>query len=198
MWEPVDARFYVKRHPVDIVNIGGVGNDGRLTRALFEALYAVTQLHLCGTPGDFLQVISQGQDAAPHMLICGHGDDNGLVFGEFGPGIDASMLVEGSMPPECIAENIHLPGCVVINGGCACGEKAMAEAFMSGNLKAYMGTVDPVPEHRADLMFLVHFFYKLFRTGCSEREAWEQAASYDSESRLWVFWDEDGCHRLTD
>jgi hypothetical protein len=67
---------------------------------------------------------------------------------------------------------------------------------MAGGLKAYIGTIEPDPEARAVPLFLMHFFYDLFRRQCSEREAWERAASYDDDSHLFVFWDEEGCHRM--
>ncbi len=194
-WKPVDTEFFAPRTPVEIVSVGwGVGGLDRLTRGLIEELGGTAQLHLCGTPGDFLKVISQGERAAPYLIIIAHGDDNGLVFGEYADFIDTSMLVEGSMPPECIARHINLPGSVVFNDACMAGEPPMAEAFMAGGLKGYIGSREPVPHGTAGIMFIAHFFYKLWREKCSEREAWEQAASYDKDSRLYVYWDKDGSH----
>lgn len=197
MWEPVDTRFLHKRHAVGIVALGAVGNDPVMARALLENLGAVVLLHLPGTPKDFLKVLRQGPDAAPYLIVCAHGDDNGIVFGDYAPGIDTSMLREGRMPPERVAQNINLPGCVVINDACFGGEEAMAKAFMSGGLKAYVGTVAPIPHFTASPLFLAHFFYALFRDGRSERDAWEHAASYDADSRLFVYYDEEGCHRVS-
>jgi len=159
-----------------------------------EELGGTAHLHLCGTPGDFLKVIAQGNAAAPYLIIVVHGDDNGLVFGEYADSIDTSMLVEGSMPPECIARHVNLPGRVVFNDACRAGEPPMAQAFMAGGLKGYIGSREPTPHGTAGIMFIAHFFYKLWREKCSEREAWEQAASYDKDSRLYVYWDEDGGH----
>jgi hypothetical protein len=194
MWKPVDTEFFAPRTPVEIVDCGGVGDLGGLARDLIEELGGTAHLHLCGTPGDFLKVISQGEQAAPYLIVIVHGDDKGLVFGEYADFIDTSMLVEGRMPPECIATHINLPGRVVFNDACGAGEEPMAEAFMAGGLKAYIGSVEPIPDGTAGIMFIAHFFYKLWRGKCSEREAWEQAASYDKDSRLYVFWDQDGCH----
>jgi hypothetical protein len=196
MSQAVDARFYRPRPAVAIADCGGVGHDAHFIRSLLEQLGAAVTLHLVGTPGDLLQVLGQGHAAAPYLIVCCHGDDNGLVFGEYAPEIDTSMLVAGSMPPECIAKHIDLPDCVVINTGCGAGERRMAEAFMSGQLKAYIGTVEPTPESTAEPLFFAHFFYKLFGTGCSEREAWEHAACYDESSRQYVLYDREGCHRI--
>lgn len=194
MWNPVDTEFFVPRTPVEIVDCGGRGSLGRLARDLIEELGGTAHLHLCGTPGDFLKVISQGEQAAPYLIIIAHGDDNGLVFGEYADFIDTSMLVKGSMPPECIAKQINLPGRVVFNDACMAGEPPMAQAFMAGGLKAYIGSREPAPDGAAGMMFIAHFFHKLWRGKCSVREAWEQAASYDKDSRLYTYWDADGSH----
>ena len=66
---------------------------------------------------------------------------------------------------------------------------------MKSRLKAYVGAVEEVPFY-AEPLFLAHFFYQLFHAGCSEREAWERAASYDANSRVYVFYDEEGCHTV--
>jgi RimJ/RimL family protein N-acetyltransferase len=196
MWKPIDREFFAQRTPVEIADCGGVGALGRLVRDLIEELGGTAHLHLCGTPGDFLKVISQGEAAAPYIVVLAHGDDNGLVFGQFADPIDTSMLVDGSMPPECIAEHIDLPGRVVFNDACGAGEAPMAQAFLKGGLKGYIGSVEPVPHGTAGIMFIAHFFHRLWRTGCSEREAWEQAAGYDADSRLYAYWDEHGGHLL--
>lgn len=195
MWKPVDTEFYAPRTPVEIVSVGwGVGEGGTLVRGLIEGLGGTAHLHLCGTPGDFLKVISQGEAAAPYLIILAHGNDDGLVFGEYTDFIDTSMLVKGSMPPECIAKHVNLPGRVVFNDACMAGEPPMAQAFMAGGLKAYIGSREPDPNGSAGIVFITHFLYKLWRAKCSGRDAWEQAAAYDKDSGLYVYWDADGGH----
>lgn len=196
MAHAVEQRFYHPRQPVAVADCPGVGHDAAFARSLLEQLGAAVYLHLIGTPKDLLEVLSQGKAAPPHLIICCHGDDNGLVFGEYASGIDTSMLVAGSMPPECIAKHIDLPGCVVLNMACGAGEPPMAEAFMSGKLKAYVGTVQPVPGSASGPLFLAHFFYQLLVRGRSDWDAWERAASYDESSRQYVFYDQDGPHRV--
>jgi hypothetical protein len=197
LWRPIDTEFFGRKHPVEIACIGDAGEANRL-RALLEGSGAVVLCHWIGTPDDFLKVISQGTKVAPYLIVSAHGDDNGIVFGEYaeGIGIDVSMLKEESMPPESIKKHISLPGCVVLNLACSAGEPPMAEAFMHGGLKAYIGTVEPDPQATAHALFVMHFFYSLFAKGRSVREAWEHAAAYDEESRLFVLYDEEGCHRV--
>ncbi len=185
MWKP-------KVVIVDVSN----QREAPLIRGILENLGTVVYLHAAGTPDAFLEMLRWGDDAPPYFIICAHGNDNGIVFGEFIESVDTSMLRHGSMPPECISKSIHLPNCVVINTACSCGESAMVGAFMTGGLKAYIGTIEPDPDWRAIPLFIMHFFYKLFRGDCSEKDAWEHAASYDADSRLFVFYDKEGYHRL--
>ena len=108
MWNPPDTGFFHPRRPVAIAAIGR--SDHQLTRLMLEELQAVVLMHLVGTPGDFLRVVAQGEQAPAYLVICAHGDDVGLVFGEYAPHIDTAMLVEGSLPPEVIARHVDLPG----------------------------------------------------------------------------------------
>ncbi len=195
MRQPIDTQFYAGRRPVAIDALGGAGQDATFARALLEQLGAVVHLHLTGTPGDFLKVLRQGADTPPYLIICAHGEPAGICFGEFVPEVDTSMLKDGIMPLKCIAGNINLPGVVLINTGCSAGEAPAAEAFMRGGLKAYIGTVEPNPDGKAWPLFLAQFFYELFHKGRTEREAWQRAASYDEEARLFVYYDKDGLHR---
>lgn len=193
MWEPVDTRFMFRRHPVTVVAIGDSG-EALLIRALLEQLGAVVHLVWIGTPGDFLEVLREGQ-TAPYVVISCHGDDNGLCFGEYIPEIDTSMLVKGSLPPVSIAQAIHMPDRVVINTGCYGGSDAMVQAFMAGGLKAYIGATD-APAGTAIPLFIMHFFYQLFEKKATYQAAWEHAAAYDDTSRLFVLHDSDGRHAL--
>jgi hypothetical protein len=195
MHEPVDTKFFAKYRPVAVAAIGDMGGEALLARAMLEHLRAVVHLHLIGCPTDFLEVLRQGEDAPPYLVICSHGDENGLVFGEYAPYLDTSMLVEESMPPQYIAENINLPGCVVVDIACLGGTPKMAQAFMKGGLRAYIGSTEG-PRGTTTPLFVAHFFHALFCKGRSVREAWEHAASYDDDSRHFVLYDGDGVHTV--
>lgn len=137
MWRPVDTEFFAPRTPVAIVSIG----EGASTapRAFLENLGCVVLVHWVGTPGDFLRAIRRGDDAPPYLIFEGHGDDRGLWFGEYGdPSIDASMLVDGILPPSVIREHVDFPGTVVISLACCGGGRAMADAFLTGGARAFM------------------------------------------------------------
>jgi hypothetical protein len=68
--------------------------------------------------------------------------------------------------------------------------------LIAGGLRAYIGTVEPDPNATAIALFATRFFYELFRHGRSVREAWERAAAYDDDTKLFVLYDETGCHRI--
>ncbi|MCM3267727.1 hypothetical protein [Paenibacillus elgii] len=78
MWKPVDTRFYAKRLPIAIAAIDD-GGEANFIRTVLEQFNTVTLFHAIGTPGDFLQVIGQGEEnAPPYLIISAHGDKGGL------------------------------------------------------------------------------------------------------------------------
>jgi hypothetical protein len=145
-------------------------------RELLEMIYScVVTIHWIGTPTDFLKVLEQGETAPRYLLICGHGDEAGFYLGEYGLGIDTSMLIERCMPPEAIAPIVNLPGCTVISTTCGGGYERMGKAFVqNGKISAYIGC-DGANDSTDMLIFLVHFFYNVLRKKLSDLEAWYQA-----------------------
>jgi hypothetical protein len=143
---------------------------------MLESLGCVVLLHAIGTPKDFLKVIAQEANAPRYLFVMGHGTDDGLYFGEYGPAhIDTSMLRNQCLPPEVIREHINLPGCTVVSGFCQGGSPAMAEAFLNGRLAAYLGCRTE-PDAVALNVFLVNFLFGLRAKQLSDRDAWHRAA----------------------
>jgi hypothetical protein len=97
---------------------------------------AVVTMHLPGTPGDFLLTLGQGELAPEFVIICGHGD--GIVFGEYAPGIDTSCLVERTLPARALAGKIELPGRVVLSTACDSGAEDYGRAFLEGGVRAIL------------------------------------------------------------
>lgn len=195
MWTPIDTEFYAPRHPVDIVAVGE-SQEALLLRASLESLGAVVHLSLPGTPSDFLKVLARGTRGSPYLIVSCHGDEGGIVFGEYAQSIDTSTLTNGLMPPERIAREADLPGCVVLNTGCFGGEKPMAAAFMRGGLNAYLGAQSPGPHGSAVPVFAMLFFYEVLQHRRSVWDSWRRAASYDAETSRFVLYDERGPHRI--
>jgi hypothetical protein len=173
MWKPVDTEFFVPLLPVSLVHVSGGGME--LTRAALEALGCVVLAHRVGTPSDFLRVLGQGDQTPRYMVILGHGDENGLAFGEYGPKeIDVSILRDGSLPPEAMGAHVDLPGCTVISYSCGGGTDAMARAFLAGGAAAYIGCRTEV-QTVALTLFLFHFLFGALHKKLSDADAWRQA-----------------------
>ena len=165
--------------------------NARIFRSLLEGFGAVTLLHNIGTPVDFLKVISQQESAAPYLVIAGHGGNHGIEFGDYMDGIDTSMLIDGSLPPDAIAAGVQLSGCVIVNITCDGGSQEMADAFLAGGAEAYIGT-DPNPSAAEHPLFISHFFHSIIRRQMTPLEAWTKAASYDQRSCLYLYFDQNG------
>jgi hypothetical protein len=176
----VDETFYHPRTPVSVVAVGEA-SEALLVRSLLENLGATVALHQIGTPEDFLGVIGQGP-AAQYVVLCGHGDENGFVFGDYadGIGIDISGLRSGSMPAQVIAERVQLRGKVVVSTACETGRAGFGAAFMRGGVAAYIAP-DGAP-HGADALLFVHlFFHQLLRKRATPTFATQYAKSCDPE-----------------
>jgi hypothetical protein len=181
---PIDTRFLVPRMPVAVVAIGAA-DEAWLVRAILESLGAVVTLHLPGTPEDVLLVLGQGEPAPPYLVLCGHGDEQGFVLGEFGAEIDTSALVGESLPPAAMAARAHLPNRIVISTACATGTAAFADAVLGGGVAAYIAP-DGYPSGASVPLFIHLLFHQLLVRGASLEAAWRRAAGYDDETRAFV------------
>lgn len=171
MWRPIDTEFYSPRLPVSIVDVEG---DGVGLRTLLEAFQCVVHLHSIGTPNDFLKVISQGAAVPRYVIIDGHGTEHGLHFREDTGGIDSPVLKEGCLGPELIRERANLPDATVINLTCLGGERRMADAFLAGRIRAYIGS-RTCHDGRAMRLYLANFIYNVTVRNMSDRDAWYRA-----------------------
>ena len=142
--------------PVSLVHVSGGGLE--LTRTALEALGCVVLTHRIGTPSDFLRVLGQGEQSPRYMVILGHGDEDGLVFGEYDKPLGGLWLRDGSLPPEAIEAHVNLPGCTVISYSCQGGSDAMARAFLTGGVAGYIGCRTEV-QTVALTLFLFHFLF---------------------------------------
>jgi hypothetical protein len=159
-----------------VTDWGGSTEEALLTRALVESLGAVVTFHRIGKPEDFLRVLRLGEAAASILVICAHGDANGFIFGEYGPGIDTSSLVSGSMPARSIA---------VVSTACGTGDAAFGQAFTEGGVRAYIAPSSE-PEGADVPLFLHHLFHQMLRRGAPVEIAWAHAQAYDEQGAMFV------------
>jgi hypothetical protein len=102
------------------------------------------------------------------------------LFGEFGEGIDASTLEDGSMPPEVIARRISLPGKVFLSTACGMGSAAFGDAFLKGGVAAYIAP-EGYPDGADAALFVHIFFQQIFCRQMPVSSAVVTAQNYDEE-----------------
>lgn len=96
--------------------------------------------------------------------------------------------IEFALTPANIGEYVRLEGRTVVALGCGNGREPLAQAFLDAGCRAYAGAIRPVDQD-STAMFGIAFFYHLLSAGrdrrlsCSEREAAERAAGFDSDSK---------------
>jgi hypothetical protein len=181
----IDQSFHVPRTPIAIIDCGDPP-EASVIRGLLERMGAVVTMHQPGTPGDFLLALGQAELAPDFVIICGHGDENGIVFGEYAPGIDTSCLVQGSLPARALVGKIDLPGRIVLCTACDSGAEDFAKAFLGGGVRAYIAPLSS-PEGGDALLFAHHFFHNILCRGMTLQAAWLRARSYDEESGTFAF-----------
>lgn len=194
-WTPVETQFHIPCHPVAIIDIMGSSGEAKSVADFVSHLDAVTRYYAVGCPSDFLSVLADPSEIPRDLIICGHGDKTGFVFGDFADEIDTSMLRDGSLPPECIAKKARLPDRLVVNSSCEGGLEHMAQAFKTAGVQAYIGAIDAV-DFASGLLFVLIFFDNLWRKQLSIYHAWEKAAAYDKETALFILYDSQGRHCL--
>ena len=185
MTEPIDVRFMAPRVPVGVVALPGDGHEAVAVRSLLEQLGAITHLSLIGAPHDFVQVIGQGTHAPPYLVICAHGDESGFVFGEYDEHVDVSILDGDVFSTRELAKHVDLPETVVVNTACFGERDEMADAFLAGGARAYVGTTDG----EAATVFLTLFFYECLVRGTDAAAAHRKAISYGDTLRSWIYRD---------
>lgn len=103
-------------------------------------------------------------------------------------------LTEFVLTPANIPERVHLPGKTLITSACGSGREAFARAFLGAGCRTYIATSGETDQNAVNL-FILAFFYHLLanerdpQADCTERQAFERAASLDT----WCRW---GTHRF--
>ena len=193
MSKPIETDFFIPLLPVSVIQLSGAGE---VLRSMLEAMRCVVALHRPGTPGDFLKLVSP--DYVPrYIVICGHGTEDGLHFGQYISEIDTSMLRNECLPAEAIRDNARLSGATVVSATCYGGTRTMADAFLTAGTKAYIAS-EGEPDGMAMNVFLINFFFALLSKGVSDEEAWRKAVQATNHEDIWEvnYFHADGVERL--
>jgi hypothetical protein len=99
-------------------------------------------LFLIGRAQHLVDILSNQVDVGDHLVLCGHGDDRGLVVPELAPELEAKEQFHGALTADDLRGLVNLPGRTVVSLGCMTGQNAIAEAFLAGGCVAYVGPTD--------------------------------------------------------
>lgn len=133
-----------------------------------------------GRPQHLVEVLGRQESAAPHVILCCHGDERGLVLEELDPEVARSEPFTDRLTPELVRRYVRLPGRVVIATGCDTGCTEMGGAFIEGGCHAYIAP-DGYP---GDALFFLHSLYRDLVRGTSLAVAFERAAERDDDARF--------------
>lgn len=178
----VDRNFFFPRTAVGIVAVGDSG-EALLLRAMLESLGASVRLYLPGTPEDILACLKQPDQPPPYLIISGHGDENGLVVGEFDTEVTRIGLKDGSMCADILSGDIDLRDTVVFSTACCTGSQAFAKAFTEGGARAYIASPG-YPDGAATPLFVHLFFYELLIRKSLLEDALRHANTLDTDGQL--------------
>jgi hypothetical protein len=156
---------------IEILDFGAT-SEAQLLRSILENLGARVGMTQAGNPSAFLQALSL---KAHYLIICGHGDNGGFVFGEFAPSVDSSMLVDGILPAAAI-EKAKVRASNVISTGCETGADHFVAAFRKSGAKRYIAPRHS-PEGSAVPLIVHHYFHAAIVCGLDSETALEAAQS---------------------
>lgn len=162
-----------------------VGNEPEAIRQTAEYFgYQVVVKHL-GRPNHFLDLL-RGEDRLFNRLTAWvfsvHGEEEKFIL----PELDASIYLEDEprspLGIETLQNRIQIKKQIVLNTGCTLGAAPMAQLFLAGGAKAYIGASDYV-EGNAGLLFMSRFLYE-WQKGVRLHTAFDRAAKVDAETGL--------------
>ncbi|MDN8048220.1 CHAT domain-containing protein [Burkholderia multivorans] len=180
----IDEQFRFSRVHVCVAAIGDSG-EALLIRGLLESLGASVSLHWVGVPQDLLLVLNDPAPPGRYLILSGHGDASGIVFGEYSEDIDTSLLSDGRLPAAALCGKIRLPGRIVISTACETGSPDFGRALAGGGATAYIAPTG-LPDGADAVLFVHRLFHLILTRGLPIDEALRHARAYDEESPMFV------------
>lgn len=86
------------------------------------------------TWGQLRHLLTGEHAPARHLVICCHGDEQGIVL----EGLAPEDVPPARLTPELVRRHASLHGCVVVVTGCVTGSAEMARAFLDAGCAAYI------------------------------------------------------------
>ncbi len=144
----------------------------------FEALVSVTWT---GNSAQIVDFLSQ-TPAHELILICGHGDERGVLLPELAEEVRARFPFNDLISPHDFAGFARLGGNVVLSSCCATGTPEMARAFLKNGARFFIGP-DDYPDGDMALLFEIMFVSHFLKHG-DVRAALDEAHRCVPESEM--------------
>ena len=122
----------------------------------------------------------EATDAA-HVVLCCHGDDEGIILPELHSSIAAEEPYTGHFGDQAIRREARLDSRVVLSTGCSTG--ALAPAFLAAGASAYIAPTGD-PDGAAPFAFVAMFYYHLLSLGADLRTVFEAAQMVGGDTRM--------------
>jgi hypothetical protein len=157
--------------------------EAQALRSALEWWNVQVHRHLVGEAKDMVRLLEGGGLFTTTVFLLCHGTDEGILLPQLAGPLEAEQPYHHFITPDDLRGFARLPGCLVVNTGCATGSRAFAETFLEVGCQAYIAP-DGYPDGDASLFFLLSFCYQWLCLGRELHTAHTLAAGHDSETGL--------------
>ncbi|UHA72732.1 delta-aminolevulinic acid dehydratase [Paenibacillus sp. 481] len=160
-------------------------------RASLEYFGARVMTHWVGRPSDLMDVLS-GEDVMLNtdlIILNFHGDEGRFIMPELDESVYEEGEPRGNFGPDEIARFTKLAGHIVIGNGCSLGDPALAQAFLGGGCRIYIGP-DDYPFGNTALMFALRLCYEMIQNKKSIQEAFAITRAMDPEMDMYRLYEQ--------
>ena len=170
-----------------VVDTCDVGTEGQILRLVAESLSYAVQYFGIGAPSQFVEAIELAKDRGGVLVLCGHGDERGLLFGELSEELYADQPFRTVLKPDEMSELLSLKGLQVLTTACLAGCREFGAAALKAEAEAWIG-FDDYPEGD-DALFSAMTFLRAFAKSRDTKAAFAsaKAASEDGQTMLRLY-----------
>ena len=163
--------------------LAGDASEAHAIRAVLELMGIHVQVFPLGLAQHAVNVLSGSVGTGEYLLLACHGDEGAIVLPELAPEVAATQRWHTRLPADAVREIVHLPDRTVIGLGCDMGHPALADAFLGGGCRAYIGP-ESGPFRYASALFPALLFYELTELR-SLADAVQRIRGWDAEMAMW-------------
>lgn len=161
--------------------------EALLLRGILETLGATVHLRPAGKPSDVFAPLDVFDGLADVLILCAHGDENGLIFPAMAPGVDRLVLPGDRITPDELDRLPRGLAQVVVSTACASGKESFARAVFNAGAKTYVAPSGD-PDGAAAALIVGIALHRVIRNGASWTTAVATAnAAFAPEDGFTVF-----------